>query len=183
MTRKSLLPLATLTLFAAACAPGVTVHNDFDHDVAFAQLHTFDWAPAPGRSTTGDPRTTNPFLERRIRQAIEANLQEHGYRKATDAAPDLLIAYYAAVEAKLDVSTVDQYYGWRGPWTRTATEVHQYDEGTLVIDIADARTRRAIWRGWGQGAVTRSSNPATNEQRLRHAVDRILASFPASAGN
>jgi len=62
----------------------------------------------------------------------------------------------------------------------TTTEGREYEQGTLVIDIADASSREAIWRGTGEGVVNRSTNPETNQQRLRQAVDRILAEFPPS---
>lgn len=184
MQQKGLVLMFTTLMLTVACAPSMKVHNDFDSRAAFGEFRTFDWAPAPGKTLAGDPRTTNPFLDDRIRAAIEAELVERGYQKAAaGGSPDLLIAYHAAIEEKLDVDVIDQSFGWRGWSAGTRTEIDQYDEGTLVIDIADARSNRAIWRGWGQGAVDHSTNPARNYERLRYAIDRILTEFPPHAGS
>lgn len=183
MTRVSVSLAGALAVLAmVACAPTLAVQSDFDRTASFDNLRTFAWAPAPNR-TARDSRGSNPLLADRIRDSIEASMQARGFRKADGGTPDMLIAYYAAIETKLDVDEVDQLYGWRGRWTLTTTEVREYEQGTLVIDIADARTNRAVWRGWGEGVVNRSTNPETNQQRLRDAVDRILEAFPPAGGS
>jgi hypothetical protein len=48
--------------------------------------------------------------------------------------------------------------------------------GTLVLDVFDADTRRAIWRGLAQGYV-----PDSEKKRARDAmaaVDRMFRQFP-----
>jgi len=56
-------------------------------------------------------------------------------------------------------------------------DVRQYREGTLSIEVFDARTHRPVWHGWAKkelhtGSVERAEGPA------RVAVEAVLARFP-----
>ncbi len=42
------------------------------------------------------------------------------------------------------------------------------EQGTLVIDMVDARTDKLIWRGWAQDAMT---GVIDNQPRLEQQVD------------
>jgi hypothetical protein len=166
------LLIAGSTLLASERAPGLTTHHDYDSAASFARLATFDWLGSWHRHAAG-VHASNPFLDARIRRAIEAELYGHGYRRA--AAPDMLITYYAAIDRAIDARATVEFSGLRcGPGDHAPT----YDAGTLVIDIIDACTSRAIWRGWGRGAFDRHVEVSLAEPRLRQAIERILASFP-----
>jgi hypothetical protein len=55
----------------------------------------------------------------------------------------------------------------------------QYEAGTLVIDVLDARTNRLIWRGWAQDAVKGMlTNQDTMARQINEAVARMFAQFP-----
>jgi len=174
------LLIAGSTLLAAECAPSLIVHHDYDRAADFARLETFDWVRSWHRRSPADLHDSNPFLDSRIRQAIEAELLEHGLRKARGTAPDMLVAYYAATDAMIDADTVGEF---EMAWSNSTgtRSVRLYEPGTLVIDMADARTRRAIWRGWGRGAFGHGTNAAREDESLRQAVDMILAAFPPFA--
>ncbi len=51
-------------------------------------------------------------------------------------------------------------------------------DGTLVIDIYDVATKKAVWHG----VATQEINPAKVEQAtIDAAVDAVIAQFPAGA--
>jgi hypothetical protein len=55
--------------------------------------------------------------------------------------------------------------------------VHEYTEGTLILDVLDAATKSLVWRGNGAGggaAVGRCPDP-------RGVYPRILERFPPKA--
>jgi hypothetical protein len=51
--------------------------------------------------------------------------------------------------------------------------------GTLVLDIFDARTKRAVWRGTASGALPKATDKAT--AKTQEAIDRMFVNFPHSS--
>ncbi len=66
--------------------------------------------------------------------------------------------------------------GWRGGPTYIA---RPYTEGTIIIDVVDARTKALLWRGRGRSAT--SDDPMEFQKSIRHAVLAIVKKFPAGA--
>ena len=56
------------------------------------------------------------------------------------------------------------------------TSVTKNPEGTLFIDIIDAKTKELIWQGEGSGYLTR--NVDKKDERIREFVAKILAQYP-----
>jgi len=82
------------------------------------------------------------------------------------------------------------YYGYRrgfyDPWAGygygTQTQVSQYTEGTVNIDMVDARAKRMVWEGV---AVGRLKEGRTNEQvreAINNGVKSMFEGFPFRAG-
>jgi len=177
---RNLFALGALLLVTAACAP-VSVSVDFDPEEDFTQFQTFSWVPMR-QQKTGDYRLDSPLLDKRIREAVEMQLMARGYTQVEDRLPDFYVAYHLAVEDKLDVYTVNRYYGdFYWTYSIPETRVHQYEQGTLVIDIADARENELVWRGIGVGVVRQHSTPEQSTEDVNAAVGEILKRFPPGA--
>lgn len=162
--------------FAPACAP-LSVGADFGINTDFSTYQTYAWGPADALPT-GDPRLdNNPFFNERVRQAIERNLRERGLRKSTGDDPDVLVHYHATIQQRIDTYTVDREYGYT--YGQTETQIHEYEQGTLIMDIAVAETKSVIWRGW---AITDIGGSIDNPDRLGKLVDesvsKMLKQFP-----
>ena len=60
--------------------------------------------------------------------------------------------------------------------------MRRYEEGTLLIDFVDARTKQLIWRGWAVGVIENvgiiASDPEKAEKKISSAVRKILEHFP-----
>lgn len=79
------------TLIAAlACAP-YQVSTDYDPEAPFERLRTFAWMDSSRRATD---ESANPFLERRVRRAVELVLQERGLSTARSGDADLLVTAF-----------------------------------------------------------------------------------------
>jgi len=172
------LPVLLLAAALAACA-SVQVDVDYDPDEDFSRYRSFAWFPR-AQPVTGDYRVDNPFIERRIRAAVERTLGERGYLKVEDRAPDFYVVYHLQIEERIDIRTVNRgyvdYYGYYVAWPET--RVTHYDEGTLVIDVADAREKQLVWRGVGVGRVRRRPTPEQTTADIDATVAQILARFP-----
>jgi Domain of unknown function (DUF4136) len=60
---------------------------------------------------------------------------------------------------------------------RNQVDVYQYREGTLIIDLMDAKNNNLIWRGWGT-SVLNSNDIDLTEAEISEAVYKILKEFP-----
>lgn len=184
MTTSRILLGILLILGLAACS-SVRVSQDYDESADFSAYRTYDWFPAP-REETGQLRLDNPLLDERVVSAIERTLASKGYSKVSGGEPDFYVYYHLSMQEKLDVRTMNTYYGgvgrrgrWRG-WGGVGfdTYVDQYDEGMLVIDIGDARARKLVWRGSGTRRLRESPEPEEVTQQVNEAVSEILKQFP-----
>ena len=103
--RVALSAVATLAL--AGCA-SLQVRTDYDPQVSFAQLRTYDLTNQVDAG--GNPAVNNPFVERRIHLAVDSTLERMGYQRVTTGTPDFRVAYRIVAERK---TTVDPGYGYR----------------------------------------------------------------------
>jgi hypothetical protein len=143
--------LATAVMAITGCATtGVSSYRVMDID--FTSYHTFDWGPADALPT-GDPRLDkNPYFQDRLQGAVERELALRKLeRPERGATPELLIHYHANVSRRLDVNRVDYSYGLT---VDAESQIRDYEAGTIVLDLVDARTNQVIWRGWAQRDMT-----------------------------
>lgn len=164
------LGLAAATI--VACAP-LTVTTFTGRGIDVAAYRTFAWERVD-TSVPGDPRLdNNPFFHEYLRDAIENQLLVRGYEPGGPR-PDAYVHYHASSEQKVYVSgqerTTDR--------CRDCT-VEVYDEGTLLIDLTDARTGALVWRGVAESALAGVVNNQTRmEETIGRVVERIFARLP-----
>ncbi len=177
---RSMAVLAALTL--AGCS-SVRVSADFDPAANLHSYKTFAWLPGPQKET-GNERIDNPLLDKRIRDGVTRQLQLQGYVEADASAADMLVGYHISLDRKLDVTTVNNHYGYgyRGaggsPIASSHTVVHEYETGTLIIDLVDRRKNQLVWRGSGESRLTKRPTPEETDKKVATVVAAILAKFP-----
>ena len=171
--RSGLAFLALVAMAAAACATAMNVSSHVDRGADFTRYQTFDWGPADALPT-GDPRLdANPFFKDHLQGEVEKQLAGRGFTLAKAGSADLLIHYHAHISERIDVGSVDKSYGYGG-------QVRDYEAGTIVIDVVDAKTNKVVWRGWAQDAVKGMlENEDTIAAKIDEAVTRMLARLPA----
>ena len=180
--RHVLLALGAAALVLAACNP-VQVRTETAPGADLRSRPTFHLLrPRMRRDmqlSSNDPMLVNSITYRRIRGEISHALEQRGYQYSEDnAAMD--VAYYATSQRRLDVRTWDYGYGWRRFWPRQRTEVDEYQEGTVIIDVVDPATHELLWRGQGRSQV--SDDPERYASQLENTVDKIIAKFPERSG-
>ena len=55
-----------------------------------------------------------------------------------------------------------------------------YEQGTLVIDLVDRRTKKLVWRGTAQAALSETPSKAEREATIDEAVKKMFEKFPPS---
>ena len=177
MRKMAFFVTAVVALTMAGCAT-MNVSSHIERNVNFVDYVTYDWGPPDGLPV-GDPRLdNNPFFNDYLQGAIEKRLAAKGFeRVAAAGSPDLLIHYHASVHQKLDVYTVDNRYGYC--YGDCEPQVADFELGTLVIDIVDARTSKVVWRGWAQDTMNGViDNQARLEKQVDEGVTKMMLLLP-----
>ncbi|HEY8038048.1 MAG TPA: DUF4136 domain-containing protein [Methylobacter sp.] len=170
--------LAVAVFFLTACST-VSVTTDFDHLASFSQYHTY--ALTPDTAKLG----LSPSSEAALRETLRTNLARRGITETSENA-DLHVVPHVSTKEKQVVHQSSDWgyngmgygYGRYDMWAgapRTYTDISQYTEGTLILDFVDAKTQKLVFRGTGTGTV---SDPKTNAERIREAVEKIVNDFP-----
>jgi hypothetical protein len=64
-------------------------------------------------------------------------------------------------------------------WVRPVATEQDYREGTLVVDLYDAKTKQLIWRGSAEDTV--SNDAAKNEKNMDKSDVKMFKKFPPQA--
>ena len=162
--------LLTLAFALAGCA-STEVRSYVARGADFHSHRTYNWGPIEARPT-GDPRLdNNPIFQHRVQAAVDEQLAGRGFEKT--ASPQFLVHYHASVTQEIQISPNDHGVACE----ECRPEV--YDEGTLLIDLMDARTGLLAWRGWAKGSIDGViDDQAWMEQRIDEAVARIMRELP-----
>lgn len=184
-------PVATgLALLLLAGCAGNNIRSDYDPSADFGEYRSYNFFDDAGPDET----EYQSFFSRYMIAAISREMDARGYTKSDS--PDLLINFNAILREKTDVRTVPAgpgfgpYYGYRGgfydPWYgypyASETYVSQYTEGTLNIDLVDAKRKTLVWEAVGTGRVSQSDIEKLDE-RVDSAVARFFERYPFTAGN
>ena len=178
--------IGLLLSLVAICAPVAAqqVYVDYDGATAFSQFRTFALV-----ETNEDLRDVSPLLHDRVLSTI-AEQAIAGGLKLTPTDPDLYIAYYTADRGhlRLILGDLDYTYGdtfehgayWEGGVGTRTPYGFTFQEGTLVIDVWEAETKRLIWRGIATSALGKTHEK--NIEKLEKALDKIFKKWEKDYG-
>jgi|GEM_PF-1189249 len=165
-----------LALALAACAPAISTGINTAPDLKPAAYRTFTW-DMPDQFPTGDPRLdNNPFFMRELQNAVALQLQTVGLREVSGGA-DLTVHFHATVRNRVEVFEADQRAGYVQPGSHS--QIHEFEEGTILVDVAERTSRKMIWRGWLQTDVTGAiEDNAELANRVRRGMTELFKKFP-----
>jgi hypothetical protein len=175
MTRSLALAAAAALL---ACSHAA-VQTEFDPKAEYARYRTWTWiAQPPGPEQA--PAIQNPAVLALVRAAVERELGARGLARASGAEPDLLVAVHGFARDRIQVNTYGYAmpvgpYGMYGAPAAYGTEVRQYRDGTLILDLVDGRTKQLVWRGTASDTV---SSPSQVKDVVQAAVRDMLVHYP-----
>ncbi len=183
MTLRFSAGLLALVLLAGACSP-ISVSTQYDARRDFARYRTFAWAPRPSGPEAVD--AVAPGFRARLEGAVERALVAKGITLSrSKPQSDLLLYYHAYLHLGRDVRVSNYGYDvlpsagtdWGYdccPFNETGVEEHDYEVGTLVLDVVDVRARRLIWRGTARGMA----DPELTDQMLLREARKLVDRFP-----
>lgn len=161
-------------LILSSCS-SVSVYSDYEKNTDFSQYKTYDFYKKGIEKVK-----ISEFDKKRILQAIDNELSKKGMTKSET--PDLLINIFTQEREQVDVSAyyAGWGYGWGFGWNphywggypHVSTSV----EGTLYIDLIDAKKNELVWEGKGIGVLTQ--NYDRKEELINEFVSKILMQYP-----
>lgn len=157
-----------------SCAT-MQVSQDYDSSANFSTYKTFAWLESQEKSR--DTRIANPLIDAEIRAAVDKRLNSKGYKKISGDSVDFYVVYDLSLEKTFDLNPVRGYVSFGGIGV-TSRGQSEYEEGTLVITVNDAKTKKPVWRGWATSRVNEQPPPEQTTETINKAVEKILAKFP-----
>jgi hypothetical protein len=160
-----------LVVFMLACAT-TFVNYDYDKEYDFSGLKGYDWMIMPQKVRADE------FIVKRVKSALSRELDKRGIKQAPDN-PDFLIALHGSRESKVQVTDWGYSYGRFGRYIGgPRIDVYQYEQGTLIIDFVDAKTKEMVWRGVASRVIDPGLTPQHKEELINEAVAKIMKNFP-----
>ena len=169
---RRIVMYTALSLTGLATSFAQQVQTDFDHRTDFSQYRTYNWEQV---------KPANSLWTSRIKNAVDQQLAAKGWALA-DQNADVAVM---AIETTQTQRTLETFYdgfgggwGWRGfgDFGDATTTEHDYKEGTLVVDMYDAKSKRLIWRGSAEDML--SDKAVNNEKNLDRGVAKMFKTFP-----
>ena len=176
------LPLFVL-LFLSSCT-SVRVLSDYDKDTDFNSYKSYAFY-----KTGIDKAQISDLDKKRILRAIETEMGTRGFVKSQN--PDILVSIFTKEREQVDV--YNNNFGWGGwgwgwgwggfgpGWGWGGSNVSTRTEGSLYIDLIDAKNKELVWQGKGEGTLSNTKNIEKKEMRIKEFVAEILTQYPPNA--
>lgn len=169
------LALAGLLALAAGCASRPDVRTDQDPTADLTHYKTFAF-----REPMVDEHSPyTALLAARLKAATRAQLERAHY-VYSERDPELRVDLLMVVTEKQEIrSTPNSRVAWRGWAAPSSIETVEYRQGTLAVDLVDAKRNTVLWHGVAEGRLdakaTQQPGPA-----IEAAVGEIFSRFPAA---
>jgi hypothetical protein len=188
--KKNLILLGMLTVLGS-----IVLAQSPQQPVPSGKALTYNWI-VPDMKTNQNPMYASSFSRRRIQTAFDKALEDKGLTRNSQH-PDLLLQFHTYTQrVRRNYYGGGSYpggaypmmgwgrfgwgypyyggfggYGYGGyPYSSTGTD------GTLILDVVDAKTGDIIWQKAISGDV---SNPNRLEKQINKGVRKLMKNFPA----
>jgi hypothetical protein len=150
-------------LLIGACASNPPIHRETNPAATFGSYKTFGfYSPL-----ATDKASYESLFSQHLKDATRRMMESKGY-VFSDRGADLLVNFYVNVQDKQEIRSTPGavgyagypggYYGYRGGYYRgfnSATiETVNYKQGTLTIDLVDAKQKVLAWTATVEGRVS-----------------------------
>ncbi|AWA31326.1 DUF4136 domain-containing protein [Flavobacterium magnum] len=171
---KMIRMISLLSVLLLVSCSSVRVASDYDKTVDYSQFKTFAF-----HKQGVDKVEISDLDKKRILHAIEDEMTKKGLTKSEN--PDLVVNIFT--KARQEVNVNQFYSGWGygwgwgwNPWGFNNTYVSTKTEGTLFIDLIDAKKKELVWQGEGSGYLTKNAD--AKDARIKEFVTKILGQYP-----
>ncbi len=170
---KRLYAVVIFSLLLSSAAFAQKIETDWDRTANFSNYHTYmrEKSPHPAKG----------FWDQRIVDAINQQMQNKGYT-LVDSNPDVWVVYSNSIKDQKQVVGTGYGFGpgwgwgyWGGP-NNVTYNTYVTKQGTLVVEIADAKNKQLLWRGSATDTISDNSNKNINN--LNKAISKLFQKYP-----
>ena len=194
MKKYFIIPLALI--FLVSCNPWKYV-AEYNHEADFNTYKTFgllNWDPQ-------NDKVISPETKKNILMALKAELESRGYTYQKNNA-DLQVSVFAIAKEGTSYSAYMDHYSSLGygsvavgvgvgsggvgvgvgvggyglmPYYPYNYVKHDYNEGTVVIDLLDRDKKIVVWQGVARGRI---SDGKGSEGSVTQSIRKLFSDFP-----
>ena len=160
--------------FSACGGPEVRVERA--PQLELSTYKTFSWAPVKQLEQPKEFTTRrDDLLDHQIKTQVNEALKKQGLTEVTQS-PALQVAYSVRVINSMEVTPgyyPEPYYSYWGD--QPVNRLVEKKQGTVDIDLVDAKTGRLVWRGI---AVSDVNDTGPSTKQVQESVAKILTDLP-----
>ena len=159
----------------------IGVVSDYDKATNFDNYSSFAFYK-PGI----DKAKISDLDKKRILRAIQSNLMAQSMNK--NSHPDILVSIFNKEIQRIDIYQNDfgGAWGWNPYWGGNFNNnrmITSNIEGSLFIDLIDAKTNDLFWQGVSHSGIYNGNDIEKREEKINLIVSKILAQYPPDANN
>jgi hypothetical protein len=173
-----------LALFQFSTVEAKT-RSDFDPEARFSAFKTFAFVAGIDLGKTG--LMDDPDTRTRIANFVSGILETRGLQEVPrDQKHDVAVRVWIALRDRYSETSISSgnYWGgydpfWYGPWGYwyEETVIHDYKEGTLIIDLLNPATKQLVWRTYLKRDF---KDRAKAYDQAKKELNAALAKYPPS---
>lgn len=162
------------------------VSQDYDPSISFERYDRFTLVEEDPEEFS-DPRYDNELINSRFNRTITSMLQEKGFAATGNVSEsDFTVSFDYSVRPKMDLYNINKQVGFSygsynrygGIGAKTCTDISEFDQGILFINIRDAQTEKLIWQGLATDIVSIHDTPENISDQVEEMVGAVLGKFP-----
>ena len=175
--KRSLLPLIIPLAVVSVAAASMKAYVDYDRNVDFAAIQTFDYFPTIETSV----QDSAPPVHEMMKLLIIKRFQEGGLKRVKET-PDVYVTYHTDENQamRMNVTLYKYHYSagwWWSPYWGSGMDVASYSRGTLIVDVWNPKTEELVWRGTVIGVVPENPSPAKAQKTIEKALNMMGKEF------
>jgi len=171
---RSPIIVTMIYIFLYFACSSITVKSDYNPNVDFSSYKTYHWIDFV--KMNDDDLTQNPLLRQRIVSCVDAELLKKGFILSDANEVDFFVVVHGLRRENVDISDWGGGYQYDPLWG--GVEVSHVTQGTIVIDVVDAKSDELIWRGLGTCVIKDCSDTENLQKVANLFVSKVLSDFP-----
>ena len=177
--RRNALIIANFVYLSAVPCAAQKDYVYYDTYAKFDSFKSFAWVD----TNTTSLKTDYPEVDSMIKNNIEYYLVKGGMVEDLED-PDLYVTYHASTQNQTQFMTSTFGYGYGAGWNWgsywgprmvSGTMATEFEKGTMIIDIWDARKKEALFRGTITNVYV--NDPLKVIKKIDDGIDKVVDKF------